>query len=131
MAATFAALTGAQIPAGNCLDSFNVLPALLGQQTVAPLRPHFVAHNGGTEGPFSIQVGDWKYLQTTPPVRDADTRKTSKANKAGKSKGMAKPGLFNLAQDIGEENNLADKETAKVTELKELLAKLRAIETAK
>ena len=30
MAATFAALTGTAIPAGHCLDSYNVLPVLLG-----------------------------------------------------------------------------------------------------
>ena len=130
MAATFALLVGVEIPAGQCRDSFNVLPALLGQGTATPLRPHFVAHNGGTEGPFSIQNGDWKYLEVTPPVRVADTRQKGKAGKE-KGAGARQPGLFNLAKDVSEENNLAAKEPAKLKELQELLAKLRSAGTSK
>lgn len=59
MSATFAAIVGEPIPAGQCLDSFNILPALLGKPITAPLRPNFVAHVGGTVGPFSIQCDDW------------------------------------------------------------------------
>jgi arylsulfatase A-like enzyme len=121
MAATFAAITGVEIPAGQCLDSFNVLPALLGQITPVPLRPHFVAHTGGTEGPFSIQSGDWKYLEVTAPVRAADSRKAVQA----KSGGTRQSGLFNLANDVAEEDNLVAKEPEKLKELQALLAKLR------
>jgi len=130
MAATFAAIVGVDIPAGQCLDSFNVLPTLLGQKTAAPPRPHFVAHNGGTEGPFSIQSGDWKYLEVTAPVRVADTRK---GGKAGQEKGKAgrQPGLFNLAKDVAEENNLAAMEPEKLKESQALLAQLRSAGTSK
>lgn len=140
MAATFAALTGAKIPAGNCLDSFNVLPALLGEKHAQAVRPHFVAHNGGTDGPFSIVAGDWKYLEVTPPDREPDSRKAQKAGPAGngpagKGKGKGKmqrePGLYNLAQDISEQNNLAAKEPAKLKELQDLLAKIRNSGTSK
>ena len=135
MAATFASIAGAKIPEGNCRDSFNVLPALLGQTTVLPLRPHFVAHSGGTEGPFSIQSGPWKYLEVTAAVREPDTRK---AAKGGQEKGKAKtkgggarqPGLYNLANDVAEDNNLADKEPAKLKEMQELLAKIRSAGTS-
>jgi arylsulfatase A-like enzyme len=130
MAATFAAIAGVEIPAGQCRDSFNVLPALLGQPTAAPLRPHFVAHNGGTEGPFSIQSGDWKYLEVTAPVRIADTRQKGNAGKE-KGAGGPQPGLFNLAKDLAEENNLAATEPEKLKELQALLAKLRSAGTSK
>jgi arylsulfatase A-like enzyme len=127
MATTFAALTGASIPAGNCLDSYNALPSLLGQKTTAPVRPHFVAHVGGIEGPFSLQSGEWKYTEVTPPVREPDTRLTSKAGQEKsktKAGGARQPGLYNLAKDLGEENNLAAKEPAKLKELQDLLAKI-------
>jgi len=130
MAATLAAMVGVDIPAGQCRDSFNVLPALLGEQTAAPLRPHFVAHNGGTEGPLSIQSGDWKYLEVTPPVRIADTRKAGQTGK-GKGMGSRQPGLFNLAKDVAEENDLSATEPEKLKELQALLAKLRSAGTSK
>jgi arylsulfatase A-like enzyme len=130
MAATFAAIAGVDIPAGHCLDSFNVLPAFLGQKMAVPLRPHFVAHTGGTEGPFSIQSGDWKYLEVTAPIRAADSRKADKAGKA-KGGGSRQPGLFNLAKDISEENNLWATEPEKLKELQSLLAKLRSAGTSK
>ena len=133
MAATFAAITGAKIPDGNCLDSFNVLPVLLGEQTARPVRPHFVAHTGGTEGPFSLQSGDWKYLEVTAAVREADSRKATKSGQEkAKGKGAARqPGLYNLANDLSEANNLADKEPAKLKELQELLAKIRRAGTSR
>jgi arylsulfatase A-like enzyme len=134
MAATFAAITGAKIPAGDCRDSFNVLPALLGQPTTAPLRPHFVAHTGGTDGPFSLQSGHWKYLEVTAPVREPDTRQKTKGDQAqakAKTKGGARqPGLYNLQTDLAENHNLAEKEPAKLKEMQELLARIRRADTS-
>ena len=89
-----------------------------------------MAHNGGTEGPLSIQSGDWKYLEVTPPVRIADTRKAGKTGQE-KGKGGRQPGLFNLAKDVAEENNLATNEPEKMKELQALLAKLRSAGTSK
>src|SRR4029077_3495755 len=59
-AATFAALTGVAMPKGPAIDSYNWLPAWLGEKTSQPLRPHFVSHIGGTQGPFSLRSGLWK-----------------------------------------------------------------------
>ena len=117
MSASFAALAGVKIPAHSCRDSFNVLPALLGEQTDSPLRPHFVAHNGGTNGPFAVRAGDWKYI-------------TSGGGANGKAKNPTKnpsaPQLYNLATDLEEKSNLAGSNPDKLKELQELLSKLRA-----
>lgn len=130
MAATFSAIAGVSIPAGHCLDSFNVLPVLKGEKPAQPARPHFVAHTGGTEGPFSLHRGDWKYLEVTAPIRSADSRQKSKsaqdAPKAkGKTGGGRQPGLYNLAQDLSEETNLAAQQPEKLKEMQALLAKIR------
>lgn len=132
MAATFAAIAGVPIPKGQCLDSFNVLPVLLGEKSARPARPHFVAHIGGTEGPFSIQSGDWKYLEVTAPVREPDSRKKTGPTK-GKTKGGGprQPGLYNLAKDLSEQNNLAEKEPAKLKEMQDLLARIRSAGTSR
>ena len=125
--ATFAAITGAPVPAGQCRDSFNILPALLGERTAAPVRPHFVAHNGGTEGPFALIAGDWKYLQVAQPIRAPDTRGGEGAKAKAKAKGAGgAPMLINLAKDIGENEDLSAREPAKLAEMRALLEKIRA-----
>ena len=116
--ATFAALTGVKVPDSACLDSFNILPALLGEATAQPLRPHFVAHRGGVQGPFSIQQGDWKFIPAAGPAG-------AKAAKAD-GKNPPEPSLFNLAADLSETKNLAAAQPDKVKEMQALLAKLRA-----
>jgi arylsulfatase A-like enzyme len=126
MAATFAAITAQKIPAGECRDSFNVLPALLGEKFAAPLRPHFVAHVGGTKGPFSIQSGNWKYLEVLAPIRPPDSTKAAPKTNGG----PPQAGLFDLGRDLAEENNLRSQEPEKVKDLQELLSKLRAPQTS-
>jgi arylsulfatase A-like enzyme len=58
--ATTAAITGATIPADAGEDSFNVLPALLGQQRNEPIRAATVHHS--MNGTFAIRSGDWKLV---------------------------------------------------------------------
>jgi arylsulfatase A-like enzyme len=118
LAATFAALTGARIPAGQCLDSVNVLPALLGKSAVG--RNDFVAHIGGTQGPFAMRSGDWKYIA---PRDESGKGATSSAKKNAASE----PQLYNLKTDPAEERNLADSQTGKRDELRALLAKIRGM----
>jgi arylsulfatase A-like enzyme len=107
MAATFAALVGVPLPAEAAPDSFNVLPALLGEQTARPVRDHLILHNGGTAGPMAVRQGPWKLITAGPK------------DKAG-------PKLFNLADDLGETRNLAAAQPDKVKELTALLAKCRS-----
>jgi arylsulfatase A-like enzyme len=106
MPATLAALVGVPLPADAAPDSFNVLPALLGRKPAAPLRPHLILHRGGTQGPFAIRQGAWKYVEPHAGERDEM--------------------LFNLADDPAETRNLAAERPEKVRELKALFQKLRA-----
>ena len=121
MMATFASLTGRTLPSDGAPDSFNVLPALLGQPHETPARDTFIAHVGGTKGPFAVRKGLWKLIQA------GGARASYKdAGKTGKAKG-ATPGPFlvNLADDPGETKNLATENPDQVAELRALVEKLR------
>ncbi|MBI3881705.1 MAG: arylsulfatase [Verrucomicrobia bacterium] len=121
MPATFAALVGVKIPAGQCADSINVLPAILGE-TKTSARTTFVAHNGGTQGPFGLRDGQWKLI-----TGGAGAGGKGKAKAPGKAtaKNPATVQLFDLASDLGEEKNLATEQPEKLKEMQELLAKIR------
>ncbi|MEA3213677.1 MAG: hypothetical protein QOE70_6734 [Chthoniobacter sp.] len=114
MPATFAALTGVPLPAEAALDSVNVLPALLGQPHEKPLRESFVAHSGGTKGPFAVRQGPWKLI-------------TGAAGYGGQEKAgpAAGPQLVNLADDPAETKNLAAERPEIVRQLTELLNQQR------
>jgi len=139
MPATFAALTGAQIPAGGCRDSVNVLAVLLGETHNSP-RETFAAHNGGMNGPFGFRVGNWKLITagasgygagkgsaTAQPKaaagKDAPPARTVAPGKAPQPGGGAQ--LFDLSADLGETKNLATEKPDKLKELQDLLGKIR------
>ena len=97
MPATFAAISGTALPADGCLDSVNVLPALLGG---ASDRKNFIAHNGGVDGPFMIRSGSWKLIMP---------RKSGTAAPNGQ--------LFDLATDPAETDNRIDRDRQQAAEL--------------
>jgi arylsulfatase A len=57
---TFAALTGEELPDSAGEDSYNMLPALLGEDYAGPIREATVHHS--VHGMFSIRHGDWKLI---------------------------------------------------------------------
>ncbi len=59
LAASFAALTGVNLPAEACLDSFNVMDALLGKPD-AQGRDHLVQQDNGSAGNYGFRAGKWK-----------------------------------------------------------------------
>ena len=111
--ASLAALTGQKLEAAAGPDSFNVLPALLGGPG-AKGRDHLVMHAGN--GALSIRKGPWKLI---PGAGAAGGRK-------GKRSGGLETQLFNLATDIRETDNVANKHPGMVNELAALLEQLRA-----
>lgn len=116
MAATFASLVGAEIPAGQCLDSINVSAALVGKSKSG--RSSFVAHVGGTQGPFALRLGQWKLI--TPGGGGY-----GKAAQDGGKKPASSLQLYDLEADPAEERNLAGSNPAKLDELRTLLGTIR------
>lgn len=116
MPASFCALTGAEMPQEGCLDSLNVLPALLGESHVG--RTQFIAHVGGIKGPLAIREGNWKFIQP-------GAGQYGKAAQGNETKPAPKGLLYNLTTDPAEENNLAEQLPDRVHELSETIQKAR------
>jgi arylsulfatase A-like enzyme len=99
--ATCAALTGQALPAEAGPDSFNVLPVLLGQKRDKPVRDHLIEQSRR----MGVRQGQWKLV-------------AAGGGRQGKGKeANAAPELYNLADDIGETKDLAQKHPDKVREL--------------
>ena len=91
--ASFAALTGQKIPAGDAPDSVNVLPALLGKTNTG--RDKLVEHDGFQT--LAFRDGLWKYIET-------DNRRRLPLET---QVGYAPLGeLYDLNHDLGERNDL-------------------------
>ena len=106
MMATFAAMTGYSLTNTMGEDSYNVLPALLGQKKA--IRTSIVHHD--IRGALGIRVGKWKYLA-----------KSGRVN-YGEGKGGA---LYDMKADWRETTNLYDSRPDVVKELKAILEKQR------
>ena len=118
--ATAAALTGAELPAAAGVDSYNILPALLGRPHEKPIRDFTVAQSGG--GYFAVRYGHWKLNLVAGSGGWAGTPGTERARE------MGRPGvqLYDLQKDIAEQNNLQADKAEVVGEIQAML--LRAIE---
>ena len=84
--ASFAALAGQIIPAGDAPDSVNVLPALLGKSKTG--RHKLVEHDGSRM--FAFRDGLWKWIEP-------DRAKKPKYSPLGE--------LYDLGRDLGETDN--------------------------
>jgi arylsulfatase A-like enzyme len=110
--ATFAKLTGRNVPVKDAPDSFDMLDALLGRSPQG--RDHLVEH-GRT---LSLIQGDWKYIEPNKGPKINQNTNTELGHDP-------EPQLYNLASDIGERNNIANVYPEKTKELAALLEKIR------
>ncbi len=110
MLATTAALVGEKLPPATeaAEDSYNILPALLGQPSGKPLRPDMVVQN--VDGVFAIRQGPWKWIEGRPAVRKPLPIRAPEC----------KPQLYNLDEDPGEQTDVAQQHP----EVAERLAKV-------
>jgi arylsulfatase A-like enzyme len=94
MLATAAALTGQKLTDTAGPDSFNVLPALLGEKLDKPCRNHLVEQGSA----LALRKGSWKLIPAAPAGK----------GKKGKGRGPKSAELYNLADDLSETKNVAD-----------------------
>jgi len=122
--ATVAALLGATLPANAGEDSFNLLPALLGEPADQPVRQAVVHHSGS--GKFAIRKGDWVLIEG--PTGD-DNGARGEPQWLKRERGYTNDGqpgqLFNLREDLPERTNHFAERPALARELKELLDRYR------
>ncbi len=91
--ASFAALVGQNLAAGDAPDSRNVLSALLGETKLG--RNQLVEQGG----PFGMRDGLWKYIEPTKGPKRSPWTGTELGN-------SPVPQLYDLRSDLGETNNL-------------------------
>ncbi len=116
MLASFAALTGQELAPADGPDSLNILPALFGEKTAAPCREYLVEQtNDGSA--LALRHGQWKYI----PHHGRGKALPNKKSKASAATGE----LYNLAEDLGETNNIAAQHPDIVQSMKAKLAEIR------
>jgi arylsulfatase A len=115
MLATTAALVGEKLPPATeaAEDSYNILPALLGQPSGKPLRPDMVVHSA--DGVFAIRQGSWKWIEGKPVLRQPPAIRASEF----------KPQLYNLDEDPAEQNDVAQRNPEVAQRLAQLLDQYR------
>lgn len=112
---SFAALAGANVPNGQGIDSRNLLDAFLGRSTNG--RRHLVYDSSFGR---SLRDGNWKYIH---PSERANVPAFLN-NKGIETGGSEEPQLYNLASDIGERNNVAAANPARVKQMREILMQI-------
>ncbi|MCD4737394.1 MAG: arylsulfatase [Bacteroidales bacterium] len=114
--ATCAAIVGDSLPDNTGEDSYNILPAMMGEEREKPIREATVHHS--CNGFFSIRKGKWKlefcagsggWSHPTEPM--------------AKVQGLYPIQLYNLEKDISEQNNLAEQNPEVVKEFTALMQK--------
>ena len=115
-AASFAALTGQEYGPTECVDSENVISALLGEAG-AKGRKELVLQNNGANGTYAIREGDWKLLR-----HEKGRSYNLVINQPLRSTKVPKFQLFNLANDPTESKNLIKSEPERAKKLKQKLA---------
>ena len=113
--ATVAAMLGEELDENTAEDSYNMLPALQGQLDSSPIREATVHHS--VRGEFAIRQGNWKLIF----CKGSGGWTLSEEN----APQAALWQLYNLANDIGEHNNLYSETPDVVQRLDDLLEKYK------
>jgi len=115
--ASLADLTHQKIDKNTGPDSFDLLNVLLGKTQKG--RSELVEQTNSSD-PLGFIQGDWKYIE--PSNKSHAWVEDVKDIKSGVS---PHPQLYNLKNDIGEQNNLASKYPDRVNEMAKALEKLK------
>lgn len=110
--ASFSSMLKQVLPTGTAMDSENIMDALLGK--TAKGRTVLVQQGGA----LSVVQDNWKYI--APHYGVAYHKLTD--IESGSSPA---PQLYNLKEDIGERNDLAEKYPGKVKEMQAILEKIK------
>lgn len=119
LAHSFAALTGQSLAANGCLDSLNVLGALLGEPS-AKGRDHLLqqSNDGGNLG---LRVGDWKLVRLK---QRGKPQATVSVNPPADPTGPFS--LFHLPTDPGERTDVAAQHPDELQRLRDRMEQLIA-----
>ena len=121
--ATLASLVGHALPDEVAVDSFDLLPVLLGVRAEGdPVRPHLLTQS--FRGEYQLRRGSWKYLDHAGSGGN-DYAKGALARYALPERAPEATGqLYDLSQDPGETRNLFFEERERREAMQALLREL-------
>ncbi len=126
--ATFARLLNINLPPNAGEDSYNILPALLGEPLEHHIREATILHGGN--GAFAIRQGNWVLIDA--PTGDANAGKKHEGEpewfkrQRGYESDTLPGELYRLDEDLAEGGNLYAKNPEVVRHLKALLKKYKS-----
>ncbi len=121
--ATLASVVGYELPDDVAVDSYDMLPAMLGiQKEDDPIRPYMLTQS--FRGEFQLRQGDWKYLNHMGSGGNDYSKGMLKKYALPETAPGATGQLFNLTEDPGETTNLFFVESARREQMQALLKKL-------
>ena len=116
LATSLANLVKQPVPEDACLDSLNVLGALLGHKN-APGRDHLVQQDNGKVGNYGLRVGNWKLVRHDRKQARNLIVETTLTNTE-----VPQYQLFDLSSDPEEKHDLSTQFPQKMQELTARLA---------
>jgi arylsulfatase A-like enzyme len=114
--ATCAGITHVELPEGAGPDSQSILPVLYGEE--GPVRETLVHHSA--DGMFSIRQGQWKLIEGLGSGGFSEPARVKPDHDGPTGQ------LYNIAQDIVEQNNLWQDKPQIVAEMRALLEEIIA-----
>ena len=120
LSASFAALTSTPLPENACLDSQNILPALLGEEGAKGRDVLLQQDNNGNN--FGLRMGEWKLVR----MKNKGTSKAVVTNKKRDDAGGVHR-LYHLPEDAAEQKDVSAEQPER---LKAMIAKMDEIVAA-
>ena len=119
--ATLAAILNVKLPDNAGEDSYNILPALVGEKLDRPIREATVHHSG--KGKFALRQGSWVFLDA--PTGDENKEPAWFQKSRGYEPHSHAGELYDLSEDLPQRRNLFAEQPDKARELKTLLEKYK------
>lgn len=113
--ATLAGMVGVDLEKDDAPDSYDMLPAWLGESEDGR---EIMLEEAFT---FALRQGDWKYIQPLPDGKQVPGWFRNKDIESGLS---SEAQLYDLSNDLGELDNIAGSNPVKVEELNDLLEEI-------
>lgn len=121
--ATVASIVGVALPDEVAVDSFDMLPAMLGTRTdEEPIRPHMLTQSFRSQ--FQLRQGRWKFLAHLGSGGNNYAKGALKQYQLPELAPKATGQLFDLGKDPGETTNLFFTESKRREQMQAQLTKL-------
>ena len=115
LAASLAALVGTPLREQDCVDSFDILPALLGEPD-AKGRDHLVQQDNGTYGNYGLRIGQWKLQR-----HDSKRARNSVVETQLTNTPVPQFQLFDLERDPGEKHDQLSQQPDRARQMQQQL----------